>query len=143
MYDAGVFLSFCQFSRALAKSLTTSGGCGIPLEERMPARHVRSIFRNGVFVIGTKSAAPFSLLVVALNDPQLLSFSALGRALSVAKHATVVLDSRRNRRLSHHHQDLDRYPRQLERDVELLAAEGLADLVFAPGPEEMYSPDHR
>lgn len=49
----------------------------------------------------------------------------------------------------HHHrhhylfQDLDRYPRQLEQDVELLASEGLADVVFAPNPEEMYSPDHR
>lgn len=41
------------------------------------------------------------------------------------------------------YQDLNRYPRQLERDLELLGAEGLADLMFAPNPEEMYSPDHR
>eukprot|EP00752_Nemacystus_decipiens_P006924 g6217.t1 len=41
------------------------------------------------------------------------------------------------------HEDLDRYPRQLEQDIELLASEGLADVVFAPTKEEMYSPDHR
>lgn len=40
-------------------------------------------------------------------------------------------------------QDLDRYPRQLERDLELLATEGLVDLVFAPTRSEMYSPAHR
>lgn len=40
-------------------------------------------------------------------------------------------------------QDLDRYPRQFERDLELLSAEGLADLMFKPTPEEMYTPDHR
>ncbi len=33
--------------------------------------------------------------------------------------------------------DLARYPRSLERDAALLEAEG-ADLLFAPGPEEMY-----
>ncbi|CAN0484405.1 unnamed protein product, partial [Hapterophycus canaliculatus] len=41
------------------------------------------------------------------------------------------------------HQDLDRYPRQLERDLELLAAEGLVDLVFAPTRGEMYPQEHR
>lgn len=41
------------------------------------------------------------------------------------------------------HEDLDRYPRQLERDLELLATEGLVDLVFAPTRSEMYSPAHR
>lgn len=40
-------------------------------------------------------------------------------------------------------QDLNRYPRQLERDLELLGAEGLADFMFAPNAEEMYSRDHR
>ncbi|CAM9511982.1 unnamed protein product [Ectocarpus sp. 6 AP-2014] len=41
------------------------------------------------------------------------------------------------------HEDLDRYPRQLEQDLQLLGGEGLVDLVFAPTREEMYSPDHR
>lgn len=40
-------------------------------------------------------------------------------------------------------QDLNRYPRQLERDLELLGAEGLADLMFAPNSDEMYTRDHR
>ena len=34
-------------------------------------------------------------------------------------------------------EDLDRYPRTLEADLELCAAHG-ADLVFAPGPDEVY-----
>jgi len=34
-------------------------------------------------------------------------------------------------------EDLDRYPRTLERDLELLTAEG-ADVVFAPSPEVVY-----
>ncbi len=36
-------------------------------------------------------------------------------------------------------EDLSRYPRDEERDLELAAAEGVA-LVFAPGPEEIYPP---
>jgi pantoate--beta-alanine ligase len=36
--------------------------------------------------------------------------------------------------------DLSRYPRQLDRDVSLLAAEGV-DVAFAPGADEMYRPD--
>jgi pantoate--beta-alanine ligase len=39
-------------------------------------------------------------------------------------------------------EDFERYPRHLERDVELLATAG-ADLVFAPAPAEMYAPDER
>jgi pantoate--beta-alanine ligase len=39
-------------------------------------------------------------------------------------------------------EDFERYPRQLERDVELLASAG-ADLVFAPTPAEMYPPGER
>ncbi len=38
-------------------------------------------------------------------------------------------------------EDLDRYPRQLERDTELAAARG-ADLVFAPEADEVYRPGH-
>ncbi len=37
-------------------------------------------------------------------------------------------------------EDLDKYPRNLERDCELCAAHG-ADIVFAPAPEAMYRPD--
>jgi pantoate--beta-alanine ligase len=39
-------------------------------------------------------------------------------------------------------EDFERYPRQLEPDVELLASAG-ADLVFAPTPAEMYPPGER
>ena len=39
-------------------------------------------------------------------------------------------------------EDFERYPRNLERDVELLASAG-ADLVFAPTPAEMYPPGER
>ena len=38
-------------------------------------------------------------------------------------------------------EDLDRYPRDLPRDLELAAAHGV-DLVFAPEPGAMYFPDH-
>jgi len=38
-------------------------------------------------------------------------------------------------------EDLDRYPRDLPRDLELAAAHG-ADLVFAPEAQAMYHPDH-
>jgi pantoate--beta-alanine ligase len=38
-------------------------------------------------------------------------------------------------------EDLDRYPRDLPRDLELAAGHG-ADLVFAPEPQAMYHPDH-
>lgn len=38
-------------------------------------------------------------------------------------------------------EDLDRYPRALERDTEVCQACG-ADLIFAPASSEMYSPDH-
>jgi pantoate--beta-alanine ligase len=37
-------------------------------------------------------------------------------------------------------EDFNRYPRNLERDCQLLAAEGVS-LVFAPSPEEMYGPE--
>jgi pantoate--beta-alanine ligase len=37
-------------------------------------------------------------------------------------------------------EDFTRYPRDLDRDLRLLEAEG-TDLVFAPEPEEMYAPD--
>jgi pantoate--beta-alanine ligase len=40
------------------------------------------------------------------------------------------------------HEDLARYPRPLEKDLELCAAEG-TDLVFAPTEEEVYPPDFR
>lgn len=39
-------------------------------------------------------------------------------------------------------EDLSRYPRDLERDLSLLAAEGVA-FVFAPGVEEVYPADHQ
>jgi pantoate--beta-alanine ligase len=39
-------------------------------------------------------------------------------------------------------EDFERYPRNLERDVELLAGAG-ADLAFAPTPAEMYPPGER
>ena len=38
-------------------------------------------------------------------------------------------------------EDLDRYPRNEERDMELLEKEG-ADFAFAPSPQTMYLPDH-
>ncbi len=38
-------------------------------------------------------------------------------------------------------EDLARYPRDLPRDLDLLRAEGV-ELVFVPGPPEMYPPDH-
>jgi pantoate--beta-alanine ligase len=38
-------------------------------------------------------------------------------------------------------EDLDRYPRDLPRDLELAREHG-ADLVFAPEPQAMYHPDH-
>lgn len=38
-------------------------------------------------------------------------------------------------------EDLDRYPRNLERDCELAREQGV-DLVFAPRAEDMYHPDH-
>jgi pantoate--beta-alanine ligase len=38
-------------------------------------------------------------------------------------------------------EDFRRYPRDLERDVSLLAERG-CDIVFAPADEEMYRPDH-
>ncbi|CAM9486750.1 unnamed protein product, partial [Choristocarpus tenellus] len=41
------------------------------------------------------------------------------------------------------HEDLDSYPRQLELDIELLASEGLVDLIFAPTREVMYSENHK
>ena len=37
-------------------------------------------------------------------------------------------------------EDLNKYPRNLERDAELLSSLGV-DYVFAPSPEEMYSPE--
>lgn len=40
------------------------------------------------------------------------------------------------------HEDLDLYPRQIEKDLKLAADAG-ADLVFAPSAGEMYGPDHR
>ncbi|CAM9515819.1 unnamed protein product, partial [Phaeothamnion confervicola] len=40
------------------------------------------------------------------------------------------------------HEDLDKYPRQLETDRALLQREGLADMIFAPSPKEMYAPHH-
>lgn len=40
------------------------------------------------------------------------------------------------------HEDFERYPRNLERDVDLLASAG-ADLVFAPTPAEMYPSGER
>jgi pantoate--beta-alanine ligase len=40
------------------------------------------------------------------------------------------------------HEDFGLYPRQLVQDVALLAAEGLADAVFAPSKEDMYGPHH-
>ncbi|KAG5177689.1 hypothetical protein JKP88DRAFT_331987, partial [Tribonema minus] len=40
------------------------------------------------------------------------------------------------------HEDFDKYPRQLEKDVALLHKEGLADLVFAPTSAVMYGPHH-
>ena len=36
------------------------------------------------------------------------------------------------------HEDFDRYPRNLDRDLALLAEQGLTDLVFAPGVGELY-----
>ena len=39
-------------------------------------------------------------------------------------------------------EDLERYPRDLERDLELAEQSGV-DLVFAPEAEEMYAPGHR
>src|SRR5579875_3305439 len=39
-------------------------------------------------------------------------------------------------------EDLNRYPRPLERDLELCGAAGV-DLVFHPRPEVMYPPGHR
>jgi pantoate--beta-alanine ligase len=39
-------------------------------------------------------------------------------------------------------EDFSRYPRNLERDVELLASAG-ADLVLAPSPEQMYPPGEK
>lgn len=38
-------------------------------------------------------------------------------------------------------EDLEAYPRNLERDARLLGAEGV-DLLFAPPPGEIYAPDH-
>jgi pantoate--beta-alanine ligase len=38
-------------------------------------------------------------------------------------------------------EDFARYPRDMDRDLSLLATRG-SDLVFAPSPEEMYSPNH-
>ncbi|MDD4022615.1 MAG: pantoate--beta-alanine ligase, partial [Synergistales bacterium] len=37
-------------------------------------------------------------------------------------------------------EDLEAYPRDMDRDLDLLSSEGV-DLVFAPDPDEMYSPD--
>ena len=37
-------------------------------------------------------------------------------------------------------EDLEKYPRNIQRDAELLASLGV-DFVFAPSPEEMYSPE--
>ncbi|MCB9012666.1 MAG: pantoate--beta-alanine ligase [Bacteroidales bacterium] len=40
--------------------------------------------------------------------------------------------------------DLRNYPRNLEKDLELLAAQGMTDIVFAPGEKEIYpEPDTR
>lgn len=36
------------------------------------------------------------------------------------------------------HEDFDRYPRDLDRDLALLAEQGLTDIVFAPGVAELY-----
>jgi pantoate--beta-alanine ligase len=39
------------------------------------------------------------------------------------------------------HEDFARYPRTFDQDLALLSRRGV-DIVFAPPPEEMYSPDH-
>lgn len=40
------------------------------------------------------------------------------------------------------HEDFDRYPRTLEKDLQLLQAEGV-DWVFVPEKEEMYPPGYK
>ncbi len=40
-------------------------------------------------------------------------------------------------------EDLDVYPRMVESDLDMLANEGLADVVFTPSPDTMYIKDHR
>ena len=37
------------------------------------------------------------------------------------------------------HEDFDRYPRDLDRDLAQLDEQGLTDIVFAPGVSELYS----
>ena len=103
----------------------------------MQTAHTLELLRNSVAVLrrdgGSVALVP---TMGALHEGHL---TLVRRAREAADH--VVASIFVNPRQFGAGEDLDAYPRQLERDSELLAAEGVA-LLWAPAPEIVYPPGY-